>query len=117
MRDNRGREVIANYYRRYIAIARQAKAGFILESATWRASRDWGNKLGYSIEALNAVNRDCIELLEDLRQEYETQSTPIVVSACVGPRGDGYQPGALMTVSEATNFHLEQIEVLSATAA
>lgn len=117
IRNANGRELIASYYRRYMGIARKAKMGFILESPTWRASRDWGAKLGYSQEALAAINRDCIELLEELRQENETLVTPIVVSACIGPRGDGYQPGAIMTVSEAAAFHIEQIEVFSTTTA
>ena len=52
---------------RYIASAREHGAGFILESPTWRASPDWGTKLGYSAAALDAVNRDAIELMAELR--------------------------------------------------
>ena len=33
-------------------VALRLRTGFILESATWRASADWGAKLGYSREAL-----------------------------------------------------------------
>ena len=43
-----GREALRRYYRGHAAIAAEHGVGFILESATWRASADWGEKLGYS---------------------------------------------------------------------
>ena len=36
---------------------RPTALGFVLESPTWRASADWGAKLGYSADDLAAVNR------------------------------------------------------------
>ena len=36
--------------------------GLVLESATWRSNPDWGARLGYSPEALDAVNAEAIEL-------------------------------------------------------
>lgn len=117
MRDQRGRARIAGYYGPYLEIARAQGTGFILESATWRASRDWGKRLGYSPAALAAVNRECVELCAELRAAHETPNRPIVVSACVGPRGDGYRPETLMTADEAAAYHAEQIAVFSTTAA
>lgn len=117
MRDREGRALIADYYRPYLEIARKHGTGFILESATWRASRDWGERLGYSATALAAVNRECIELCEELRGEYESDAFPIVISACVGPRGDGYRPDRPMTADEAAAYHAQQIEIFAATAA
>jgi S-methylmethionine-dependent homocysteine/selenocysteine methylase len=37
-----GRERIRDYYRQYASIAVAQEVGFILESVTWRANRDWG---------------------------------------------------------------------------
>ncbi len=37
----------------------------------------------------------------------------IVVSGCIGPRGDGYRPGAVMTAAEAAAYHRPQIEALA----
>jgi hypothetical protein len=51
---------IDDYYRRYVAIAQDYDVGFIFESTTWRASADWGRKLGYSQEALAEMNRQSI---------------------------------------------------------
>jgi|GEM_PF-6868084 len=36
--------------------------GFVLESPTWRANPDWGQKLGYSKAALSDVNRLAVAL-------------------------------------------------------
>ncbi|TIQ24774.1 MAG: homocysteine S-methyltransferase, partial [Mesorhizobium sp.] len=42
LRSEAGTEALRNYYRRHAAIAKENGTGFILESATWRASPDWG---------------------------------------------------------------------------
>jgi homocysteine S-methyltransferase len=112
-----GYEVLRRYYESYIAVARQSRAGFILESATWRASRDWGRKLGYTAADLQEVNRKSIALLVDLRNESETPVSPMVISGNIGPRGDGYQVDNRMSAAEAKAYHQEQIDTLSATQA
>ena len=48
---------------RYLDIAQRHGTGFVLDTATWRANADWGDKLGYSAEALKAANEDAVELL------------------------------------------------------
>ena len=58
-----------------------------------------------------------IQLLVDIRSEYEEDERPIVVSGCVGPRGDGYVPDAMMSAHEAAEYHDEQIAVFAETAA
>jgi len=117
LRDRAGKETLRSYYRRYLEIAKAGRAGFILESATWRASPDWGWKLGYSSEAMAAANRESIELLGELREEYESGGQPIVISGCVGPRGDGYDPGTVMSADEAETYHSEQVRVFGTTEA
>jgi len=111
LREKVGRDKLKQYYVPYIAIAKEQGAGFVLESPTWRASPDWGAKLGYSAEALAAVNRDAIELMHELRAEHETPRMPMVVSGCVGPRGDGYDPGQVMSADEAQAYHAPQIGI------
>jgi len=112
-----GYEVFRRYYENYIAVARQSRAGFVLESATWRASRDWGRKLGYTPADLQEVNRKSIALLVDLRNASETPASPMVISGNIGPRGDGYQVDNKMSAAEARAYHQEQIDTLSATQA
>lgn len=114
LRDPSGRAVLYNYYARYAAIARDSKMGFILESPTWRSSPDWAAKLGYSKADLDVINRAAIRLMQDLRLEFETAEAPMVISGCVGPRGDGYDPGQMMTAATAALYHAEQIASMAA---
>ena len=105
------------YFRSHVAIARDYGVGFVLESATWRASADWGAKLGYSPAALAEVNRAAIALLEEIRDEFAGADAHIVISGCVGPRGDGYDPAQIMSEQEAEGYHAAQIGTFAATAA
>jgi len=104
-----GCQTLKEYFENYLNIAKRYDRGFILEAPTWRANPDWGGRLGYSAEQLTAINQKAIELLEDIRGEYETQSTPIIISGCLGPRGDGYDPSVRMTAEEAEHYHAGQI--------
>jgi homocysteine S-methyltransferase len=111
LEDEAGREALRTYYRRYIEIARSRGVEIILDTPTWRANRYWGERLGYSPEALADVNRRAVALLEELR------SPEVVVSGCVGPRGDGYEVGAAMSAAEAENYHAPQVETFAGTSA
>ncbi|RUU26940.1 homocysteine S-methyltransferase family protein [Mesorhizobium sp. M6A.T.Ce.TU.016.01.1.1] len=111
-----GRQKLKEYYVRYLTIARRGGTGFILDTPTWRANPDWGTLLGYGPEALRAVNESSIELLLDLRKEFETAETPCVISGAIGPRGDGYKAGD-MDANEAEAYHAAQIESFARTEA
>ncbi|MBW4618886.1 MAG: homocysteine S-methyltransferase family protein [Cyanosarcina radialis HA8281-LM2] len=111
LKHDAGYRSLQKYFRTYASIAKENQVGFILESATWRANPDWATKLGYSSTALAEMNRKAIALLHDIRQEYETERSPMPISGCIGPRGDGYIPANAMTVDEAAAYHRPQIEV------
>ena len=112
-----GKAALSKYFRRYAALAERFGAGLILESATWRASADWGQRLGYTEEALADANRLAIRLLEEIRDERGNATKEVVISGCVGPRGDGYVPDRAMSEAEAQAYHRKQIETFSDTAA
>lgn len=112
-----GKAAVRNYFRSYAQIAKDFGSGLILESATWRASADWGTRLGYTPEALADANRKAIHLLQEIRDEYETDQTPIVISGCIGPRGDGYVPDRAMSEQQAQAYHRQQIDTFAGTAA
>ena len=92
-----GEAALRKYFRTYADLAKRFDTGLIVESATWRSNPDWGARLGYSREALAEANSRAIELLQDVRQEYEPNGTPVVISGCIGPRGDGYVPDNVMS--------------------
>jgi S-methylmethionine-dependent homocysteine/selenocysteine methylase len=112
-----GAEALRRYFDPYAEIARDSGVGIVLETATWRANPDWAERLGHSPEELAELNRRAVRLLEDVRAEYETETTPIVISGCVGPRGDGYVVGEAMTAEDAEAYHAQQIGTFAETAA
>jgi S-methylmethionine-dependent homocysteine/selenocysteine methylase len=105
------------YYERYCQTALHAGLGFVLESPTWRANRDWAAKIGYSQAALADVNREAINLMLEMRAKFETPRSPMPISGNIGPRGDGYVPSNMMSAQEAEDYHAEQIAVFRDTAA
>ena len=111
LKNAEGIEQVRRYYARYAKLARDAGLGFVLESPTWRANADWAAKLGYSGAALAEMNRKAIEVMAELRNEFETPRSPMVISGNIGPRGDGYQPGAMMSAKAAEDYHAEQVAV------
>jgi len=115
LKNPEGSAILSRYYHDYCRMARERGLGFVLESATWRASRDWGARLGYDSAALAEMNRRAIQLLSDIRDGYQDAGSPMVISGCIGPRGDGYDPGEPMTADQAQAYHAEQIETLSGT--
>jgi len=102
-------ETLYDYFESYAQLAQRFKLGLILETVTWRASSSWGEKLGDSAEMLHTFNLKAVSLLEAIRDQFETEQSPIVISGCIGPRGDGYNPDYFMSVPEAHDYHATQI--------
>lgn len=115
--DAGGRTALVRYFESYLQIARRDGVGIVLETPTWRASADWAARIGLSAEELVAVNRDAVALLADLRRRWEAPTTPVVISGCIGPRGDGYQADVTMDVEEARRYHALQVEAFAASEA
>ncbi|WP_299987890.1 homocysteine S-methyltransferase family protein [uncultured Ruegeria sp.] len=111
--DDEGRAKLSEYFERHITVARNHGLGFILESPTWRASRDWGAQLGRSEADIAKANSEAIYLMRTLRNRHENAVSPLLISGCVGPRGDGYVPGELMTKDEAQAYHSFQINTFA----
>jgi homocysteine S-methyltransferase len=112
-----GVQTLRKYFSAYARMAQRHGIGLILESPTWRASRDWGRKLGYSADGLADANRQSIALLDEIRDRFATEKAPAVISGNLGPRGDGYVPSALMSAAEAMDYHAEQIRTFASTEA
>jgi len=59
---------------------------------------------GRSLEQLAAVNRRGAALVQGIRAS-GAEDAGILVSGCVGPRGDGYRAEQTRTASEAEDYH------------
>ncbi len=104
-----GREKLKSYFMPYLELARRKGVGFILDTPTWRASSDWGEKLGFSRDGLAAANQLSVEFLVDLRDAYAGKIEPIVINGAIGPRGDGYRVDDRMTAAGARRYHAQQM--------
>jgi S-methylmethionine-dependent homocysteine/selenocysteine methylase len=109
--DEDSTQVVRRYFEDYIALAERNNAGLLMDTLTWRANPDWGEQLGYSAEQLAAANKRAVQLAREIRDAHPL--VPILISGCVGPRGDGYEPGELMTAGEAEDYHSAQIAALA----
>jgi homocysteine S-methyltransferase len=106
--DDVGRGLLAEYYDEHLRVAESVVAGIVLETPTWRANADWGARLGYDAVALERVNRDSVGFLRAIAAE--RPGVDVVVSGCIGPRGDGYDPGELLDPDTAEAYHRPQID-------
>lgn len=105
-----GRAVLVRYFQDVVDLARAHGTGVVIETPTWRANPDWGARLGYDADALEAANRRCVELFADLRAA--NRDVEVVISGNLGPRGDGYATGHEMTADEAEAYHAPQVRWL-----
>jgi S-methylmethionine-dependent homocysteine/selenocysteine methylase len=109
LRTKEGQDKLTAYYHRCAAIAKAHGTGSVLESPTWRANRDWAQKIGYSSAALEDMNHLAICMMEDVRSKFENGQGKMVISANIGPRDDGYNQTSLMSAGVAEKYHSEQI--------
>lgn len=112
LNDKRGRKCLTDYYRKLIEAAVENGFGVINEGLHYRASRDWGELIGFSREALAEINIRGIEFYKDFAREYQSDRTPMVIGGCIGPRGDAYDTGRTEDSGEAEEYHSEQINTL-----
>jgi S-methylmethionine-dependent homocysteine/selenocysteine methylase len=117
LKDDEGTDALRRYFEPYAELAREHGVGFVLESPTWRASPRWAAEIGYSDQDLDRLNRKAIALMEELRDRYESAEAPVVLSGCVGPQDDGYNPAEKLTSSAAQDYHSTQIGTFGDTAA
>jgi homocysteine S-methyltransferase len=116
LNDADGIETLRAYYATYVEIAAEHGVGIVLDTPTWRANPDWGNRLGYSTEALAEIDRRGVALLEELRAT-GNGAPQLIISGCIGPRGDGYRVDNEMTAEEAQRYHEPQVEAFANSAA
>jgi homocysteine S-methyltransferase len=111
-----GRAALRRYFEPYVELARRLGAQLVLDTPTWRANVDWGEKLGYSPDDVDQASRDGVALLADVRADAGGEP-PVVVCGCVGPRGDAYDGTVRMSPEEAEAYHARQVRVFAETEA
>jgi len=109
LNDETATTAIRDYYRAFADIAVRLGTGFIFDSLTYRASRDWGRLLGYSDAALAEMNHKCLTLYRESAIEAGLAPETTVLSGCIGPKGDAYKTNESLTAQGAEDYHAEQI--------
>ena len=99
-------------YSRVLDVAAEHGFAAMISGLDYRASPDWGEKLGYSRQGLaDAVERS-IAFLRTVARPYEGQIPDILIGGMLGPRGDAYALNQTITADEAQDYHSFQLEVL-----
>jgi len=99
-------------YARVLDVAAANGFAAMLSGLDYRASPDWGDKLGYSRQGLADVLEQSIGFLRDVARPYEGQVSKILIGGMVGPRGDAYSLNRTITADEAETYHSFQIDTL-----
>ena len=91
-----------------------AANGFVamISGLDYRASPDWGHKLGYSRSALADALMQSIEFLLDVAMPYQALGHKVLIGGMLGPRGDAYSLNRTITADESEDYHSFQLEVL-----
>ena len=80
LNDARGVACLTDYHRKLVEAAVENGFGVINEGLHYRASRDWGELIGFSKEALEEINIRGIEFYKDFAREYDSPETPMIRS-------------------------------------
>ncbi len=107
-----GRVALTTYFEHYIALAHETGRGFVMDAPTWRAGSAWASPLGLSLAETLAINRRAVDFVADIRTRHETTDLPILVNGLVGPAGDAYEPGTMLTPADALLTHAPQVHAL-----
>ncbi len=107
--DPQGRQALGDYFRGFLSLARETGCGYILDSVTWKAHLHWAEDLGVNAEELKQANRDSIDFISSLRDEFSANTAPILLNAIIGPRGDAYAPEESLVAQEAEDYHAQQL--------
>ena len=103
---------VRGMYERYLDVA--VRHGFVplMGGLDYRASSDWGSKLGYSTKGMADTQLQAIEFLREVAKPYVSQLPGILYAGVIGPRGDAYTLNRKMTASESEDYHSVQVAAL-----
>lgn len=110
LNNSKANDALFEYYQAFAEVAVKLGTGFIFDSLTYRASRDWGHVLGYDEMGLAEMNQRCLALYQEAAFKAGLPTEKTVISGCIGPKGDAYKTNADLTANGAEDYHSEQTE-------
>lgn len=110
IQEERGREALDAYMRSFARIALRDRKGFLMDTPTWRASSRWASDIEVSNDFLFQCHKEAVQSLFLLRDELEAPGSPFIINGAIGPQDDGYNPQNFMAISEAEDYHSDQVK-------
>ena len=107
-----GRAALTRYYTAFLEEAAAQGTGFVLDTATWRASAGWGQVMGIDPDGIDAINREAVGFVQALRAA-QPAGQQILINGVIGPHGDAYAPDQVLTEDAAQKYHQRQVGVLA----
>ena len=80
--------IMRDMYCAHLDVAAEYGLSFLLTGLDYRASPDWGARLGYSPQGLADANIASIEFLRDSAKGYKDQIPHLLIGGVLGSRGD-----------------------------
>jgi S-methylmethionine-dependent homocysteine/selenocysteine methylase len=96
-----GRNMLAELYLAYMAVAREAQLPFLMCTPTWRANRERVAEAGVSSD----INIDAAAFMRGLRDGQGAWRSNVWIGGLMGCKNDCYKPQEGLSVSEAEQFH------------
>lgn len=112
LRNPKATAQLKHMYEQYFSVVSHYNMLALVGGLDYRASPDWGRKLGYSVEGLADLNHRCIEFLRDVAAPFSGEVEEIMIQGLVGPRGDAYGKGQGITADESQEYHSVQLSTL-----
>lgn len=114
LEDRKATAAMRGMFCEQLNVAAEFGLSFLLSGLDYRASPDWGAKLGYSPSALADANVAAIEFLREIAAGYMGEVERLLVGGILGPRGDAYGLNRDITAKSAEDYHSVQLETLRA---
>jgi S-methylmethionine-dependent homocysteine/selenocysteine methylase len=112
--ESEGKKALEHIYRQYLNAGRHYDIPIQIGTPTFRASEGRLRRLGFGApQDIERVNRDCVLMLKQLREEYGDYASKIFIAGVVGPKGDAYKPKEAPGEDEALAYHTPQIKALA----
>jgi homocysteine S-methyltransferase len=106
-----GRAAMRRYFTGFLDQAASLNLGFVLDTATWRASEGWGETMGLAPGEIDRVNREAVAFAQSLREAHGQGDA--LINGVLGPHGDAYRPDSVLGPDEAFDYHHRQVGVLA----
>ncbi|MBT4285757.1 MAG: homocysteine S-methyltransferase family protein [Deltaproteobacteria bacterium] len=106
--DEIGKKELKKIYQGYIDIAFAAEIPFFMCTPTWRADQSRVSEANVN----QSINSDGVRFLQEIRNAQKSGYEQIKIGGLLGCKNDCYQPDEGLSVVEAEEFHVWQIEQL-----